>query len=184
MGQPKAFAKVRGEGLLERTVRLLASLVGSRIIVVIPPRSSRLRALLRRYGLDFIENPQRAEGLSTSVRRALRRSRYRSAALLLPLDLVELTRRDLERLITRWRGSRRRIVARDANNRGVAPLILPRRFYVRGAGISGERGLRDFVNQLPEEDVVLMNLPSAIFDVDTPRDLELARRRGHRRQRG
>jgi CTP:molybdopterin cytidylyltransferase MocA len=97
--------------------------------------------------------------------------------LLLPLDLATLKRRDVERLVLRWRGSRRRVVARRADNRGVTPLILPRRFYARALGISGDRGLRDLLRQLPEEDIVLMNLPSAAFDVDTPHDLEHARRR-------
>jgi CTP:molybdopterin cytidylyltransferase MocA len=43
--------------------------------------------------------------------------------------------------------------------------------------VSGDVGLRDLVNGLPAPQRVLLNLPSAALDVDTPQDLRAARRR-------
>ena len=37
--------------------------------------------------------------------------------------------------------------------------------------MTGDIGLRDLINGLPAEQRVLMNLPSAALDVDTPQDL-------------
>jgi CTP:molybdopterin cytidylyltransferase MocA len=93
------------------------------------------------------------------------------------VDLVDLERRDVARLIARWRGARRRIAARRVQTRAGAPLILPRWLYSRALSITGDAGLREFVRGLPTCEVSLTDLPSAGTDVDTPRDLERARRR-------
>jgi molybdenum cofactor cytidylyltransferase len=177
LGKPKALSRVRGMSLIRSTVRLLAPFAASRIIVVAPPRALRIRAELRGHALMFVENPHRAMGLSTSVRRGLLQARYSAAVLLLPLDLARLERRDVARLVARWRGARRRVVARRIGNHGGTPLILPRWLCRQACDISGDAGLKEFVGHLPKKDLVLVDLPSAAFDVDTPHDLERARRR-------
>ena len=177
LGQPKALARVRGTSLIGNAVRLLAPLVASRIIVVIPPRAVRIRAELRGQRVTFVENPERANGLSASVRRGLAAARPSAGVLLLPVDLAHLNRRDLERMIARWRGARRRVIARRLGEQGGTPLILPRWMCPRALGIRGDRGLKELVGALPSVHRALLNLPSAEWDVDTPQDLERARRR-------
>jgi molybdenum cofactor cytidylyltransferase len=179
LGQPKALARVRGLSLIRNTVRLLTPLTASEIIVVIPPRATRTRVELRAHRVTFVTNPRRASGLSSSVRRGLSAARASAAVLLLPVDLAHLKRRDLERMIACWRGARRRVIARRLGERGGTPLILPRWLYARALGIRGDRGLKELVGQLRPEDLALLTLPTAAWDVDTPRDL--ARARGGRR---
>jgi molybdenum cofactor cytidylyltransferase len=129
----------------------------------------------------FAVNPRRADGLSSSVRRGVAQARYSPALLLLPVDLVNLQSRDLVRLIARWRAARRCVIARRiADPRGTAhggvPLILPRWLYSRALAVTGGIGLRELVGTLPEQQRVLLNLPSAEMDVDTPQELRMARR--------
>lgn len=175
-GKPKLLARIGGTSLLAATLRILAPLARDPVIVVVPPRSCRLRAALRGFRVRFVENPQRAAGLSSSVRCGLRRARYSAAVLLLPADLVELERRDIARLIARWAGARRRVVARRLGTHGAAPLILPHRLIPDALGISGDAGLRELIRRLPAEALALVHMPSAALDVDTPRELALARR--------
>jgi molybdenum cofactor cytidylyltransferase len=182
MGKPKALARVRGESLIARTLRVLAPLASAPIIVVVPPRAARLRAELRGYRSVLVANPHRGDGLSSSVRRGLRHARYEAAVLLVPMDLSHLARRDIARLIARWRGARRRVAARRIGAEAAAPLILPRRLFPRALGIAGDGGLKTLVRDLPLRDIALVSLASAAFDVDTARDLERARR--HTRPRG
>ncbi len=176
LGQPKALSRVRGTSLIRNAVRLLSPLIASRIIVVIPPRAVRIRAELRGQWVSFVENPQRANGLSASVRRGLAAGRPGAGVLLLPVDLAHLNRRDLERMIARWRGARRRVIARRLGEHGGTPLIVPRWLCPRALDISGDRGLKELVGRLPSVHLALLNLPSAQWDVDTPQDLERARR--------
>jgi molybdenum cofactor cytidylyltransferase len=176
LGAPKALARIRGSSLIRGTISLLAPLAGAKIIVVVPPRASRIRLELRHQRLVFIENRRRAAGLSTSVRLGLRRGRYGAGVMLLPVDLALLERRDVERLIARWHGARRKLVARRIGDRAATPLIVPRRLCGRALEIRGDQGLKDWVSALPAQDVALVDLPSAAFDVDTPNELRLARR--------
>jgi molybdenum cofactor cytidylyltransferase len=181
LGKPKALARVRGLSLIERTLRVLRPFATAPIIVVVPPRAMRLRAELRGHRAVLVANPLRSDGLSSSVRRGLRHARYEAAVLLVPMDLPSLERRDIARLIARWRGARRRVAARRLGAEAAAPLILPRRLYPRALGISGDVGLKSLMRHLPPRDIALVSLASAAFDVDTVRDLERARR--HRRPR-
>jgi molybdenum cofactor cytidylyltransferase len=176
MGRPKALACVRGTSLIVRTLQVLAPFASAPIIVVVPPRAARLRAELRHFRSVLVENPVRSEGLSSSVRRGLQKARYEAAVLLVPMDLAFLERRDIARLIARWRGARRRIAARRIGAEAATPLVLPRRLYQRACGIAGDVGLKSLMRDLPPRDIALVHLPSAAFDVDTAQDLGRARR--------
>ena len=180
LGHPKALATVRGKNLLTRTIQVLAPLATTKILVVVPAAAARYRIGISAGTVTFALNRRRASGLSSSVRLGVQLSRCSSAVLLLPVDLVHLSKRDIGRLIARWRGSRRRVAARRIGSGAGTPLILPRWLYASAAQLTGEEGLRDVLRRLPPSALSLTDMPSAITDVDTPNDLERARR--HRRR--
>jgi molybdenum cofactor cytidylyltransferase len=182
LGRPKPLARVRAFSLLRRTLLVVERFAPAKIIVVIPSHAARYRIEARGVNVVFAANPQRADGLSSSVRRGIVLARYSSALLLLPVDLADLQPRDLARLISRWRAARRCVIARRIGQQGAAarggvPLILPRWLYSRALEVTGDIGLRDLIGRLPPPQRVLLNLPSAALDVDTPQDLHAARRR-------
>lgn len=192
LGRPKALARIRSVSLLRRTLILAARLAPAKIIIVVPRSAARYRIEARRFKVVFAANPRRADGLSSSVRRGIAQARYSPALLLLPVDLAAVRQADLSRLTSRWRAARRRVVARligphggvaraevlrEATPRGGVPLILPRRLYWRALAVTGDIGLRDLISGLPAAERVLVDLPSAALDVDTPQDLRAARRR-------
>jgi molybdenum cofactor cytidylyltransferase len=177
LGEPKALARVHGRSLLRRTLQLAAHFTSAAIITVVPRNAACYRIEARGIDVLFKVNSQRAVGLSSSVRCGIAAARYSAAVLLLPVDLVNLRRRDLVRLISSWRGARRRVTARRIGRLGGTPLILPHHQYPRGLELQGDIGLREMVNALPRNAVRLVDMPSARMDIDTPRDLKAARRR-------
>jgi molybdenum cofactor cytidylyltransferase len=178
LGQPKALARIHGVSVLHRMIRALSSFrAASRIIVIIPPRAVRYTLGFPRCSVTFVANAERATGLASSIRLGVDRARHSAGILLLPVDLVDLERRDIARLIARWCGARRRVAARRVEAHAATPLILPRWLYARALDIDGNTGLREMVGRLPRHAVSLADLPSAELDVDTPQDLERARRR-------
>jgi molybdenum cofactor cytidylyltransferase len=182
LGRPKALARIRSVSLLRRTLILAVRLAPAKIIIVLPRGAVRYRIEARRFKVVFAANLRRADGLSSSVRRGIAQARYSPALLLLPVDLAAVRQADLSRLISRWRAARRRVVARligprEGTPHGGVPLILPRRLYSRALAVTGDIGLRDLIKGLPAGERVLVNLPSAALDVDTPRDLRAARLR-------
>ncbi len=181
LGQPKALARVHGQSLLRRTLKVAAALRGARITVVVPPASARYRTEGRHLSVIWIPNVARKLGLSSSVRCGLRSARYSTAALLLPVDLAHLNSVELKGLVSRWRAAPGRVFAtritRAATPQAGAPLILPVRFFPQAVSITGDVGLRAWVAGLPAGARTLVDLPSAHADVDTVADLASARRR-------
>jgi molybdenum cofactor cytidylyltransferase len=177
LGRPKALARVHGVSLLRRTLKVASSFGADRIIVVVPRNAVRYRIEARGVNVRWAVNTQRAQGLSSSVRRGIAAARYAAAILLLPADLVHLTSRDLFRLVQRSHSAPRRLIARRINLSGVTPVILPRWLYARASALAGDVGLRELVAQLPADNRVLVDLPSAIWDIDRPQDLRDSRRR-------
>jgi molybdenum cofactor cytidylyltransferase len=183
LGISKALARVHGHSLLRRTALVLAPLVNSELLVIVPPRARRIRAELRGIPCALVPNLQRSEGLASSVRLGLRRARFCAGVMIVPVDLARLERRDVRRLIARWRAARRRLAARRIDDghaaaRGATPAILPKHLFAAAARCAGEVGLRDLIGALRARERVLVDLPSAGFDVDTREELQLARRRG------
>jgi molybdenum cofactor cytidylyltransferase len=177
LGRPKPLARVHGISLLRRTLKVASSFRGARIIVVVPRNAARYRIEARGVKVRWAANVRRAQGLSSSVRRGIGAARYASAILLLPTDLIHLTSRDLFRLVQRWHSAPRRLIARRISLSGATPVILPRWLYARALALAGDVGLRGLVAQLAADNRVLVELPSAVWDVDTPQDLKDARRR-------
>jgi molybdenum cofactor cytidylyltransferase len=185
LGRPKALARVHGVSLLRSTLELAATLRCAKIIAVVARHSSRYRAEARGIDVTFVTNSRRNQGLSSSVRRGIAAARYSPAVLLLPVDLGNLKSRELARLIGRWRAVPRGVVARGIGRTGrigAAPLVLPRRLYPRALRITGDVGLRELIAQLPADSRVLVDMPSAASDIDTPQDLKTARRIFRRRR--
>jgi CTP:molybdopterin cytidylyltransferase MocA len=189
LGIAKALARVHGRSLLRRTLQAVDRLTPGAVMVIVPRSFGRLQVEARGYKVIFLPNERRAAGLSSSVRRAIELARYSPALLLLPVDLAAIRRRDLARLISRWRAHPRRVAARRLGRGGATssaalhsavrhagvPLILPHGLY-RRALPSGDTGLRDWVSALPAHQIILLDLPSASADVDTPQELQAARR--------
>jgi molybdenum cofactor cytidylyltransferase len=180
LGRSKALTRIHGSSLLERTVSVLAQVTRQVVVVVIPPRATRLRSELRGCRVSLLANPRRCDGLSASVALGLRKCRYSSGTLFLPVDLAELSAKDIKRLILRWRGSRRRVAARAFAGRAAIPAILPKFLYPQARLLVGDIGLRSLLSELRKEQQALLELPSAVRDLDTPRDLADARRRALR----
>jgi CTP:molybdopterin cytidylyltransferase MocA len=182
LGQPKPLARVQGMTLLARLIATLEPLnLAPTITVIIPPRAARYTRVCTSQRVHFIANPARAAGLSSSVRLAVRKARYCAGVLLIPVDLVDLSGRDIARLVRRWRGSRRRVVASTVDGAAATPLILPHWLFGHVRRLDGDQGLRSIVRRLDESAITRLAMASAATDVDTPWDLQRARRRTRRK---
>jgi CTP:molybdopterin cytidylyltransferase MocA len=182
LGRSKSLATICGSSLIRRTLTTLSNATRQTILVITAPRPARVQAELRGFRVSILANPRRAAGLSTSVALALRKGRWSSGMLFVPVDFADLDALDLKRLISRWRASKRRVTARRTSNGAATPLILPKFLYLEAARQTGDVGLRGFVAGLRRDQSMLLNLPSAERDVDTTLDLAMARRRAMRRK--
>lgn len=177
LGQNKALVRIHGVSLLRRALTAAAAIKRSRITVIVPRKAAQYRREGRGMRLDWAVNTRRAQGLSSSVRRGIAAARHSAGILIMPADLANLKGRELKRLVHHWQAAPRRLAARRIDRSGGIPLILPRWLYARALNIDGDVGLRHLIGDLSAEQRVLVELPSAAADVDTPEDLNNARRR-------
>lgn len=173
-GSPKPLALLGGETLLARSVRLARSHVGESFTVILGANATELRDSL---GLD----PSRCRtvathtpsGLSGSLRTAIESLPPETlGAMVLLVDQPGIETDDLDRLTAAWQVAPDRVVAaRYADTIG-APCILPRRLFGAAMTLTGDQGARNLLRSEP--DVIAIELPLAVLDVDTIADLALA----------
>ena len=172
-GGGKLLASFRGRTLIEATLSGLRGAPVDEIIVVAGAEGERLRSISTADEMRVIDNPDWAEGMSTSVRAGLRAcaSDTRAAVICLA-DQPLVGAEAVERLVEAFRRGARIAVATYGGEmrnpvlfaRGVWPLLLRE--------MSGDKGARVFLKH--HQDIVTEVACDDIADptdVDTVEDL-------------
>lgn len=176
LGRSKQLLRHRGEPLIVRMTRLAQGAVGGRVIVVLGAERQRLASCLRRRGLavDLVHNRRWRDGLASSLQSGLRRVPAGAAAVLVLLvDQARLETTDIGRLVARWSVRPGQPAAALYRGHPGAPAIIPRRLFPRIGALEGDVGARHLLRGL--QDLTLVDMPAASFDVDTPADAEALR---------
>ncbi|MGO4558939.1 molybdopterin-binding/glycosyltransferase family 2 protein [Rhizobiales bacterium 3FA27D7] len=175
MGGPnKLMALFDGKPLVRRTAeRVLASkAVGT--VVVSGHQRDRVRAALAGLDLAFTDNPDFADGLSTSLKAGIAALPASAAGALIVLgDMPGVASADLDRLIEAFAGSGGKAVVRASHDgRRGNPVLLPRSLFAAVAHLEGDTGARHLVETEGVEVIDVEIGAGASVDVDTREALE------------
>jgi molybdenum cofactor cytidylyltransferase len=180
LGRPKQLLRYRGTTLVERAARLARGAAGSDVVVVIGDQPQRLRSLLRRHQragsagrrLTIATNARWADGLATSLKTGIAAlPATAGAALILLVDQAKIEAGDIGRLVSQWQRHPGRPAAACYLDRAGVPAVIPRRFFRELSTLTGDTGARQLLRRLGD-DVALVDMPAAAFDIDTPDDVE------------
>ncbi len=123
-GTPKLLAEWRGRPLLEQA--LAAAPAGGVRLVVLGPKTRKLRELCVAHGFAVVVNPRPSRGLASSLALALDHLPPPvEAALVLLGDEPLISRLVVRRMLEAWRRECRAVAASYDERRG-HPVILPR----------------------------------------------------------
>ena len=172
-GGGKLLAPFGGRALIEVTLRGLRGAPVDEIIVVVGAEGERLRSISTAYETRIVENPDWAEGMSTSVRVGLGACAPEAwAAVVCLADQPLVGAEAVERLVEAFKQGARVAVATYGGEmrnpvlfvRGVWPLLL--------GEMSGDRGARVFLKH-HREIVTEVSCDDVAdpADVDTVEDL-------------
>jgi molybdenum cofactor cytidylyltransferase len=180
VGSPKALLPLAGATLVEHLVREVRAVVDD-TVVVSGAEGDRVDALAAGAGALPVRNPRWREGMTSSVQAGVAAlPQPIGAFLILPVDHVFTTRDDVTRLIAAWSAAAdpELVIARPVHGGSFGHPVL------FGAGHA--RAFLELESGVPARDVyrrhrarvVLVEVenPRIRFDLDTPEDLELARR--------
>jgi len=175
MGGPnKLLALFDGEPLVRRTAERALGCKASNTIVVTGHQRERVRNALAGLDITLADNPDFADGLSSSLKAGIARIAADAAGAMIVLgDMPGISSADLDRLIGAFRNSGGRSVVRAAHQgkRG-NPVLLPRSLFPAIAHLEGDTGARHLV-EAEGLDVVDVEIgKAASVDVDTREALE------------
>jgi molybdenum cofactor cytidylyltransferase len=172
MGGPnKLLAQITGRPLARIAAEAALASKARPVVVVTGHQSETIADALRDLPLQFVHNPDFADGLSTSLRTGL-------AALPDDIDGAVVTLADMpqvdaaliDRLIAAYDAEKGALIAVPVidGKRG-NPVLWSRRFFPELMALSGDVGARHLIAKYPEAVVeVPMTGQGALVDVDTP----------------
>ena len=173
LGTPKQLLRIRGRRLLSHIVNAAEAVTPGRVVVVIGADALRMRSLIRRHhpGVHSVNNSRWGQGMAGSLQTGLAVLPERAtAALLLLSDQPAVREASMSRLVRAWR--RRPGKPAAAAYAGVlgVPAILPRALWKEARRLRGDEGARKLL-RTGQSAATAVDMPEAIWDIDTPEDL-------------
>lgn len=175
MGGPnKLLAPLQGAPLVRLAAEAMVSAPLAGTLCVVGHQADGVRRALEGLDLEFVENPDYAAGLSTSLKAGIGAVPKHAAGVLICLgDMPSVTSSDLGRLVEAFRaaGGTSVVRATHGGKRG-NPVLLPASLFPAIATIDGDTGARHIVEAGAAPVVEVEIGAAASLDIDTPNDLE------------
>jgi molybdenum cofactor cytidylyltransferase len=173
-GSNKLLALFDGKPLVRRTAERALGSKASSTVVVTGHQRERVRQALAGLDVIFADNPDFADGLSSSLKAGIARVGADAAGAMIVLgDMPGISSADLDRLIEAFRRDGGHSVVRAAHDgRRGNPVLLPRALFPAIAHLEGDTGARHLV-EAEGLDVIDVEIgDGASIDVDTREALE------------
>jgi len=177
MGEPKPLVSLDGRPLLTHVLSALERSGVDETVVVLGAAADQVRREVPLTGVRSVENPQFAEGLSSSLRAGVAALSPDSDAFFVVLGDEPFVRSTtFDALIAARARTHARIVLPTYQGTRGNPVLIDRSLAHEVDLLMGDRGCRALRLQHPEETVeVPVDDPGVVIDLDTPEDVGRAR---------
>jgi molybdenum cofactor cytidylyltransferase len=174
MGTNKLLAQIGGRPMIRRIADAALASDASPIVVVTGKDADEVRAALAGCDVRFVDNPEFARGLSTSLKCGLTAlPEHCDGAAILLGDMPEIDPALIDRLIAAFQPTEDRAIC-VATRRGKRgnPVLFARRFFAEMEAIEGDVGARGLIGAYPELVCeVEAGTDAPLIDIDTPETL-------------
>lgn len=170
----KLLARVDGEPLVRRTGRTLDAARVSSVSVVLGHDGSAVRDALSVLDVQFVENDEYEQGLSTSVRAGVDVAieMAADAAVFLPGDMPFVDVSTVDVLIDAHRAGLSDAVAAAHHGQRGNPVLFDSRHFDALRSVAGDTGGRRVLLDSERGALVEVDDPGVTRDIDTRTDLE------------
>lgn len=177
MGGPnKLLVEIDGKPMVARSVQAVRGSQASPIVVVVGHQRDRVEAALAESGpLTFVENPDFAGGLSTSVKAGVAALPEDVDGVLVCLgDMPRVKSSEIDRMIEAFNPVEgRAIIVPTRNGQRGNPVIWAKRFFPAMKDLTGDMGARNVIAAHPElVTEIEMRSDGVLTDLDTPQAFE------------
>lgn len=177
----KLLYRLAGRTLLERSLDAPLGAGLREVVVVTGAERERMEAVLERYPVRLVHNPDFARGMSTSLRAGLAAlcpdepapgHEPPAAVIIFLADQPNLTAAVVDRMIAAWRESGAPLVAPAYREKRGNPVLFAGALVPELRAARGDEGGRQVVqSHLRELQLVPCTDPSLFRDIDTAHDL-------------
>lgn len=167
----KLLADIGGRAMVRHVVDNVLNSSADPVVVVIGHEADRVRGALGGCPVMFAENPDYADGLSTSLKTGLAAlPQEADGAIVCLADMPRVNASVIDRLIAAFDPIEgRAIVVPTRRGKRGNPVLFARRFFEEMGGVSGDVGARHIIGEHAEVVVeVEVEDESVLMDVDTP----------------
>ena len=179
----KLLADIGGTPMVARVVDTVLASRARPVVVVVGHEAAQVREALAGRDVRFVDNPEFADGISTSLKRGLRALPDGIDGALVCLgDMPRVAADQLNRLIAAFNPVEgRAICVPTVHGKRGNPVLFARRFFAEMDSVSGDVGARHLIGESPEL-VCEVEMPDGgvLLDVDTPQALDEIRDRALR----
>ncbi len=171
----KLLAEFDGVPLVRRSADALLSSGLDRVVVVTGHQGERIRSALAGLDVEFVDNPNFATGLSSSIKAGLAALDGEADGALVSLaDMPAIDAKALRRMADAFRADSQAVIR--ATHGGVRgnPVLLPRSLFAEAMKLEGDVGARHLIEggSVPVHDLEIGQ--AASLDVDTPEAMDMA----------
>lgn len=168
---PKLLADLDGRPLVRHAAEAALATGLAPVVVVLGAHAAAVRAALNGLPLRFVENPDFAAGLSTSLRAGLAALPEHCAGAVVMLgDMPRVAPAQITRLAAAFDGEQAAVVPLTEGRRGNPVLLNRRRLAAELAGLTGDRGAGPLLAGRSDVVEIAGNAGSGL-DIDTPEAL-------------
>jgi molybdenum cofactor cytidylyltransferase len=175
----KLLAEVDGKPMVRRAVEAALASAAAPVNVVLGHDAHRVRAALRGCKVHFVDNPDFAAGMSTSLRRGLAALPDNvDGAVILLGDMPRVEPTAIDRLIAAFDPDEGRSICVPVwNGKRGNPVLWARRYFSEMAAVAGDVGARHLIGEHGDQ-VAEVPMPDdgTLVDIDTPEALNALRR--------
>lgn len=174
-GEAKQLLSWHGKPLVRHVVDTAAASDVDAMLVVIGNERDRVRAALAGSTATIVENPDYADGQSTSLQHGLREIPAETSAIVMLVgDQPGITSTHIDRVVSAWRATRAPIVQAAFEGVPSHPTLFSIDLLAELLRVTGDEGARGVVQRCRDTRVLVeMNEP-APPDIDTPEDYHRA----------
>lgn len=180
LGFDKLMVRIDGELVIQKAVAPFLS-AGIGEVIVVTGTESEIRHVFTGDRIVFVENKDNMSGMSTSVTAALPFVKESFGVFFHLGDkpfIKESTVYDMARI---YEENNRKIVVPVFGEMKGHPILMDvQRYTSEICDVRGDKGLREIIEKHPEDMIFIKGDEGAVFDLDTPEDIEYLIRKGHR----
>jgi molybdenum cofactor cytidylyltransferase len=175
LGQPKQLVRLNGEPLIHRQSRIALEANCGDVVVILGAESAACASAIADLSVTTRINYDWQTGMGSSIREATCAAIEANAhgLMIVQVDQYRLTGNDLVQLASAWRTLGGKKSCRTLSDHYVGPpVILTSSLFNDALQLAGDTGARSILKKFHPDEVLDINLPNAIADLDFPADLE------------